>query len=102
MRITITSELTACEEELYFETVFRKIRKDFDTAQEQYRQTAQMAVTDDKDRLDMTLRKGKLDDSAVELDYTAQQLARVNVTASRAGVAVFAALLGFVDLLDRV
>jgi len=65
-------------------------RKDFDTAQEEYRQTAQLAVTDDKDRLDMALRRGKLDDSAVELDYTAQQLARVRVTAARAGVAVFA------------
>jgi len=65
-------------------------RKDFDTAQEEYRQTAQLAVTDDKDRLDMALRRGKLDDSAVELDYTQQQLARVRLTAARAGVAVFA------------
>jgi len=65
-------------------------RKDYDTAQEEYRQTAQLAVTDDKDRLDMALRRGKLDDSAVELDYSAQQLARVHVTAARAGVAVFA------------
>jgi len=65
-------------------------RKDYDTAQEEYRQTAQLAVTDDKDRLDMTLRRGKLDDSAVELDYSAQQLARVHVTAARAGIAVFA------------
>lgn len=64
--------------------------KDFDTAQEEYRQTAQLAVTDDKDRLDMALRKGKLDESAVELDYTARQLARVSVSAPRAGVAVFA------------
>jgi multidrug efflux pump subunit AcrA (membrane-fusion protein) len=64
--------------------------KDFDTAQEEYRQTAQLAVTDDKDRLDMALRKGKLDESAVELDYTARQLARVRVGAPRAGVAVFA------------
>lgn len=65
-------------------------RKDFDAAQEEYRQTAQLAVTDDKTRLDMALRKDKLDDSAVELDYNAQQLARVRVTATRPGVAVFA------------
>lgn len=64
--------------------------KNFDTAQEEYRQTAQLAVTDDKDRLDMALRKGKLDESAVELDYTARELARVRVLAARAGVAVFA------------
>ncbi|QCP50823.1 HlyD family efflux transporter periplasmic adaptor subunit [Trinickia violacea] len=64
--------------------------KNFDTAQEEYRQTAQLAVIEDKDRLDMALRKGKLDESQVELDYTARELARVRVTAARAGVAVFA------------
>jgi hypothetical protein len=63
--------------------------KNYATAQEEYRQTAQLAVTDDKDRLDMALRKGKLDQSAVELDYTARELARVRVNAPRAGVAVF-------------
>uniref|UniRef100_E1T929 Secretion protein HlyD family protein n=1 Tax=Burkholderia sp. (strain CCGE1003) TaxID=640512 RepID=E1T929_BURSG len=63
--------------------------KNFATAQEEYRQTAQLAVTDDKDRLDMALRKGKLDASAIELDYTARELARIRVNAPRAGVAVF-------------
>lgn len=63
--------------------------KNYATAQEEYRQTAQLAVTDDKDRLDMALRKGKLDESAIELDYTARELARVSVNAPRAGVAVF-------------
>ncbi|MEX3955981.1 efflux RND transporter periplasmic adaptor subunit [Trinickia sp. EG282A] len=63
--------------------------KNYATAQEEYRQTAQLAVTDDKDRLDMALRKGKLEQSAVELDYTARELARVRVNAPRAGVAVF-------------
>jgi hypothetical protein len=64
--------------------------KDFETAEEEYRQTAQLAVTDDRDRLDMAMKKGKLDESQVELDYTARELARVRVTAARAGVAVFA------------
>lgn len=63
--------------------------KNYATAQAEYRQTAQLAVTDDKDRLDMALRKGKLEQSAVELDYTARELARVRVNAPRAGVAVF-------------
>lgn len=63
--------------------------KNYATAQEEYRQTAQLAVTDDKDRLDMALRKGKLDQSAVERDYTARELARVRVNAPREGVAVF-------------
>jgi hypothetical protein len=65
-------------------------RKDYDAAQEEYRQTAQLAVTDDKDRLDMAMRKGKLDETQVELDYTARQLDRVQVAAARNGVAVFA------------
>ena len=64
-------------------------RKNFDAAQEEYRQTAQLAVTDDKNRLDLALKKGKLEASAVELDYAAAQLARLHVTAARAGVAVF-------------
>ncbi|RDU95938.1 efflux RND transporter periplasmic adaptor subunit [Trinickia dinghuensis] len=63
--------------------------KNYATAQEEYRQTAQLAVTDDKDRLDMALRKGKLDESEIDLDYTARELARVHVNAPRAGVAVF-------------
>jgi multidrug efflux pump subunit AcrA (membrane-fusion protein) len=64
-------------------------RKDYDTAQEELRQTAQLAVTDDRTRLDMAERQGKLEQSRVELDYTAKQLARVSVSAPRAGVAVF-------------
>jgi hypothetical protein len=64
-------------------------RKNYAAAQEEYRQTAQLAVTDDKNRLDMAVKKGKLDASAVELDYAAAQLARLRVTATRAGVAVF-------------
>lgn len=64
-------------------------RKNYDAAQEEYRQTAQLAVTDDKDRLDMALKKGKLEASEVELNYAAAQLARLRVTAARAGVAVF-------------
>lgn len=64
-------------------------RKNYDAAQEEYRQTAQLAVTDDKDRLEMAQKKGKLDASAVERDYAAAQLARLRVAAPRAGVAVF-------------
>jgi multidrug resistance efflux pump len=71
-------------------TRYAVAHKNFDTAREEYRQTAQLALTDDKDRLDMALRKGKLDQSEVELDYTAHELARVRVMAPHAGVAVFA------------
>jgi len=65
-------------------------RKAFDAAQEEYRQSAQLAVTDDKGRLEMALRRGALEEKAVERDYAAAQLGRVQVKAERAGVAVFA------------
>lgn len=65
-------------------------RKAMDTAQEEYRQSAQAAVTNDKTRADLVLRRGKVLEKTVELDYTAEQLARVQVKADRAGVAVFA------------
>ena len=65
-------------------------RKAVDTAQEEYRQSAQMAVTSDKNRAEMALRRGKLEEKAVELDYTASQLDRIQVKAERDGIAVFA------------
>lgn len=65
-------------------------KKAVDTAQEEYRQAAQMAVTSDKNRADTALRRGKLQEKAVEMDYTAEQLDRVQVKAERDGVAVFA------------
>ncbi len=61
----------------------------YNTAEEEYRQAAQLAVTDDKSKLEMALRKGALAEKSVELDYTAQQLGRVQVKAERAGIAVF-------------
>ena len=61
----------------------------YDTAQEEFRQTAQLAVTDDKSKLEMALRRGALAEKSVELDYSAEQLGRVQVKAERAGVAVF-------------
>ncbi|UXH76678.1 efflux RND transporter periplasmic adaptor subunit [Roseateles amylovorans] len=65
-------------------------RKAVDTAQEEYRQSAQAAVTNDKNRADVALRRGKVQEKVVELDYTAEQLARVQVKSDRAGIAVFA------------
>lgn len=61
----------------------------YQTAQEEFRQTAQLAVTDDKGKLEMALRRGQLAEKSVELDYSASQLDRVQVKAERSGVAVF-------------
>lgn len=65
-------------------------RKAHDTALEEYRQAAQAAVTSEKNRAEIALRRGRLQEKAVELDYTAEQLARVQVKAEQAGIAVFA------------
>ncbi len=65
-------------------------RKAFAAAQEEYRQSAQAAVTSDKDRADTALRLGQLQEKQIELDYTSGQLARVQVKAERDGLAVFA------------
>lgn len=65
--------------------------KAYDAAAEEYRQAAQLAVSDDdKGRLEMSQRKGKMEEKAAELAYSEQLLARVQVKAPRAGVLVFA------------
>lgn len=61
----------------------------YDTALEEYRQSAQLAVTDDESRLKMALAQGELEQKALELQYMTEQLQRVQVKAERAGVAVF-------------
>ena len=65
-------------------------RKAVDTAQEEYRQSAQAAVTSDKNRAELTQRRGRVQERTLEMDYNADQLARVQVKADRAGIAVFA------------
>lgn len=64
-------------------------QKAYDTAQEEYRQSAQLAVTDDKSRVEMATIKGRLDEKAVELDYSSEQLGRLQVKAARDGIVVF-------------
>jgi hypothetical protein len=64
-------------------------RKAYDTAQEEYRQSAQTAVTDDKAKLELSMRRGMLQEKGVELAYSAELLGRVQVKAERAGLAVF-------------
>lgn len=69
---------------------YASARKALETAQEEYRQSAQQAVTDDKSKRQMAERLGDLRQKQVEADYTADQLARIQVKAERDGVAVFA------------
>lgn len=71
-------------------TRYEVARKAYDTAQEEFRQSAQAAVTSDKNRAEVALRRGELQEKLVELDYTSGQLERVQVKAERDGIAVFA------------
>jgi hypothetical protein len=69
---------------------YASARKAYETALEEYRQSAQQAVTDDESKLAMAQRLGEMDQKQIDLKYTADQRARVQVKAERAGVAVFA------------
>jgi len=71
------------------ETRHATAREAYETAREAYRQSAQLAVTDDKAKLEVALHKGALDEKAVDLAYTKSELERVQVKAGRSGVAVF-------------
>jgi multidrug resistance efflux pump len=71
------------------ETRHATAREAYATAREQYRQSAQLAVMEDKPKMEMSINKGLLDEKAVDLAYTESQLQRVQVKAARSGVAVF-------------
>lgn len=58
-------------------------------AAEEFRQAAQLAVTSDKGRLDMSVRRGEMASHAAELRYSEQLLERGRVRSPRAGVAIF-------------
>lgn len=58
-------------------------------ASEEFRQAAQLAVTSDKGRLDMSVRQGEMASHAAELRYSQQMLERGRVRSPRAGVAIF-------------
>lgn len=65
-------------------------RKAFEAASEEYRQAAQLAVSDDeKGKAELAQRKGRMEEKAAELNYSQQLLDRVQVKAPRDGVAVF-------------
>lgn len=65
-------------------------RKAYEVAQEEYRQAAQMALTDERSKRELALRQGRMEEKAVELDYSRRLLERILVKAPRDGIAVFA------------
>ena len=60
-----------------------------DAAQESYRVSAQLAVTDDKGKLAMAQERARLEEKSIAADYSGRELQRLQVTAPQAGVVVF-------------
>ena len=60
-----------------------------DAAQESYRVSAQLAVTDDKGKLAMAQERAKLEEKTIAADYSSRELRRMQVSAPQAGVVVF-------------
>jgi multidrug efflux pump subunit AcrA (membrane-fusion protein) len=59
------------------------------TAETEYRQTTQQALTDARSKPQLALLTGKIEERRAELDYLREQLARARVLAPQAGVALF-------------
>lgn len=58
-------------------------------AEAEYRQAAQQALFDDKSRAQLAVLKGRTDQRRADVEYVRSLLERVNVTASRSGIALY-------------
>ncbi|PHV15288.1 secretion protein HylD [Janthinobacterium sp. BJB303] len=68
---------------------FALASRERETAQEGYRVSAQLAVTDDKGKLAMAQERARLEEKSIVADYSGRELRRLQVTAPAAGVVVF-------------
>lgn len=59
------------------------------TAETEYRQTSQQALTDARSKPQLALLQGKAEEKRAELDYLREQLQRARVLATQDGVALF-------------
>lgn len=59
------------------------------TAETEYRQTSQQALTDLKSKSQLALLTGKIDEKRTEVDFLGEQLSRARVLAPQDGVALF-------------
>lgn len=64
-------------------------RKSQSIYQAEYRQVAQKAVFDRESKASLTILKARMDQQAAEADYIEVLLQRIQIRASRAGIAVF-------------
>lgn len=60
-----------------------------EAAQESFRASAQLAVTDDKGKLAMAQERAKLEEKSIAAEFTGRELKRLQVNAPGAGVVVF-------------
>lgn len=64
-------------------------RKAYEVAAEEYRQSAVLALQDDKGKMEMAPRRGRMEERAAELSGASRLLNRLEATAPRGGIAVF-------------
>lgn len=60
-----------------------------EVAEAEYRQAAQLAVTDPRSKASMAVLKGRLEQHQAEVAYLEELLARIEIKAPRRGIAVF-------------
>lgn len=65
-------------------------RSSLSVAAEEYRQAAQLAVTNEKGKLEMAVNRGREAERAAEVRFSENMLKRIQVAAPREGVAIFA------------
>lgn len=64
--------------------------KSYQIASEEYRQISQIALVEDKFRADITTRRGRMEEQAMELAYSLELLEKTEMRAPRSGIVVFA------------
>lgn len=64
-------------------------RKSFEVAAEEYRQAAVLALQDDRGKIEMAPRRGRMEERAAELSGTGKLLQRLEAVAPRDGIAIF-------------
>lgn len=96
-RFYVRPNETVSKDQLLFEFDSTALRaklgmasKAYEVASEEYRQSSQMALSDDKSRAEIAPRRGRMEEKGTELSYSRQLFRRLEVRTPRPGIAVFA------------
>lgn len=76
-------------DELLIQSKREVTRQALGTAEAEYRQTAQQALTDPKSKAQLAMLIGRIEEKRTELDYVNDQLKRAQVLAPQDGIALF-------------